>query len=222
MRTLSRKIIPSLSFAVFFFVQNPLIADDKFNQLPPPQKMAVLACILAAIVCVKVGVIALMLLTSVLRPQKLRRDGDTIREHPVRSFLAGLLCLAIFVLAVAVTEHLPDVLATLLGVTVVLVCVYLGVCGMCGVAHDIGERVQSNLNVQGVGSTFMTVLWGTILILLVGFVPILGQLVQVVAVTIGVGAVATAMSLRKREQTGIVVQNPAGALDENDEKTRIA
>ncbi len=178
-------------------VGRPAPRGNGFHQLPLPDQTRVMTFFLLIGSAIGLGVLALLLMYSVVRPQALRDGSMILAQHPVRSLLAGLLTALVLVLAVMLVQNLPEALRGLFALLVILVTVYVCVSGVAVAAHELGDRVLSNINSASVGVTFLAVLWGGLLLLLAGFVPFLGQLVQVVAGAMGLGAAVSLMLRRK-------------------------
>jgi hypothetical protein len=79
-----------------------------------------------------------------------------------------------------------------------LVCGYWLLVGLTILAHNIGERVQTALMSKSLGSDAMAVAYGAVLLLVVGFLPGVGQVIQLVAIMIGLGAVIHALFARPK------------------------
>ena len=95
---------------------------------------------------------------------------------------------------------LPEPLQGLLGLAVVLVFCYFVVSGFSIALNEIGERLQNNLQTRYVGSTFVNVFSGGLLVLLLLLLPFLGWLVQGVIGVTGLGAAVSMLFQRRREQ----------------------
>jgi hypothetical protein len=64
-------------------------------------------------------------------------------------------------------------------------------------AHSIGERVQTALMAKSLGSDAMAVVYGAVPLLAVGFLPGVGQVIQIVAIMIGLGGAISALFARR-------------------------
>ena len=177
----------------------------KGREDPTLEHVAMVALVL---ICSSVGLVALMILYTVLRPQRVMQGGELFRQRPVRCFCAGIIASLIFLVIAGLANVLPGPLRPLVWLALVLVYANWCVSGLCMLAYDLGERLQSNLNVRSLGSSGMGVLYGGGAIVLVGFLPALGQVVQFIAFVSGLG---TAVSRRflKSPPTPAVDDPPA-------------
>ena len=163
-----------------------------FPNLPPGERLSfTLFCVVIA-VCLLIGFLAIIMLYTILWPGAVRRGGGLVRQSPGRALLAGALSLVILFLVCALARHIPNPVRGLLGVALALGCVWAGLVGLCAVAHELGERLQASLGLSGTGAACRAVLYGGLLFGLVGFLPGLGQLIQLV---IGVFALGTGVCL---------------------------
>lgn len=162
----------------------------KTKDEPTLEHIAMAALIM---VCSSIGLVTLMILCTVLRPQRVIQGGELFRQRPVRCLCAGILASVIFLVIAGLANVLPGPLRPLVWLALVLVYAYWAVSGLCMLAYDLGERLQGNLNVRSLGSSGMAVLYGGGAIVLIGFLPALGQVVQFIAFVAGLG---TAVSRR--------------------------
>lgn len=79
-------------------------------------------------------------------------------------------------------------LAGLPALALVLAFGYWQLTGLAMLAHSIGERVQTALMAKSLGSDAMAVMYGAVPLLAIGFLPGVGQVIQLVAVMISLGA----------------------------------
>jgi len=172
-------------------------AAGGFEEMPPVDKLATVGTVAIVALCVKVGVLSLLLLCAILRPQQVRGSAAALRERPVRSFLLGLLAVLLTVVLAMVFGRFPEPLQGVFLLVLLLVVVYVLINGLCAVVHEIGERIQSSLNMASVGSTFAAVLYGGLLLSLVGLLPAIGQVVVAVAGAMGIGAALETMCRRR-------------------------
>ena len=152
-----------------------------------------------------IGLLALVLLFSVLIPKELNKVASYVRNEPLMMFLWGLLgvvliiplalMLAISIIGIALIpiEMLAVFLATLIG--------------FVAVAILIGKRVLKALNSE-TPSIVLSAVLGVVLLWLVGLIPILGPIVKTVAAITGFGAVIIAVARRNKKNKDIVVVEP--------------
>lgn len=190
---LSRKKVPLM--AALMAVAPARAAAEPFEAMPWPQQVSTILLVALGLLLLHVGILALLLLVSVLRPDALRRGSGRLRAHPVTSFFAGILVLVLFILCAKLLEA-P--LLNLLALPVVLGLILLMVSGIATVAFDCGDRILSNTAARSQGSSFMAVLAGGTLLILIGLVPFAGQTVQAVAALTGIGAAAQGWWSRAR------------------------
>jgi hypothetical protein len=144
-----------------------------------------------------VGSLAAALLFCVLRPQSVRRGSETVRTSPGRCWLVGLLttlvCTGGFVLCKAMHRF-----GALPGVALALALAYGMLSGWAMVAHCVGERVQTALMAKSLGSDAMAVIYGAVPLLAVGFLPVVGQFIQLVAGLVGLGAAVSTWLVKSK------------------------
>lgn len=125
-----------------------------------------------------------LLSCGVVRPRRAEAMAATCREHPWRSFLFGLLTVAIFwalYYATPYAKRHEDQLDWIITGTWMLVCVY-GLPGPC-------LRIGSEL-VPGRG-VFAGVLSGALMIAALQFIPVLGALAFLVFLFLAAGCAVT-------------------------------
>lgn len=150
------------------------------------QNLVNLITVLLLGVSIAVGLLAVLFLVGVLRPQAVRRGSETVRTLPGRCLLVGLLSLLVCIAGLAVLKVLGP-LAGLPSLALVLAFGYWLLTGMAMLAHSIGERVQTVLMAKSLGSDAMAVVYGAVPLLAIGFLPGVGQVIQLVAIMIGLG-----------------------------------
>ena len=175
----------------------PLLADDRFNRLPPGDRLSLVLLVVVIGFVIALGLLAIQLLYSVLRAPALRQGSDLLRRRPAYALGLGVLVLLVLGGAVALAQLVPEPGRGLLVLALILVALYLAIPGVTMVNHAIGEQVHANLNSRYVGSSFMAVLTGGVLTLLIGCVPLLGQLIQFVILLIGLGAATVGLAGRR-------------------------
>jgi hypothetical protein len=165
----------------------PVQAAGEFQNLPWGEKLATVGILLTISVCVAVGMLALLLVYGLLRPAVIRGGSDRLRAHPKRSLLVGILGLVLLIAVIALLQAFPEPIKGLGGLVLLAAALYLMVSGAAIIAYDLGDRLLANVGARCSGSSFMAVLWGGLLLLLLGFVPVLGALIQFVALVLGFG-----------------------------------
>jgi hypothetical protein len=151
------------------------------------QKLAGGVLGLGAILCLSIGLLAVVFLFSLMRTPTVRRGSIRMSAAPGRCLLIGLLVLVVGLGGFAVLKPLGPA-GALPGLLLALALVWCMVSGLSMVAHQIGERIQTAWLSRSLGSDPMAVLYGMILLLAVGFLPVIGQLVQLVALLVGLGS----------------------------------
>ncbi len=165
-----------------------------------------LVTVLLAALGISVGLLAVLFLLGVLCPQSVRRGSEIVRNAPGRCLLVGLLAFLICLAGFVVFKALGP-LAGLPSLAWALVFGYWMLSGMAMLAHHIGERVQTALMARSLGSDAMAVVYGAVPLLAVGFLPGVGQLIQLVAVMIGLGGAISNLFRRSNPP-----QNQAGTV----------
>ena len=198
-----------MSLGAFAGSALPLLAADPFRGLPPSQKLSLVLFIAVGVLCLKIGVLAIILLYTVARPEGVRRGAALVNRSPVRCLLAGTLVLLIFIAAAIIASRLPNPVKGLAAVALLLVFVWAVVAGLAAVAHELGERLQTSLGTGAAGTTGRAVLWGSVLVLAAGFLPVLGQLVQFVVGLFSLGAAACLVLARPPKPAVATPPTPA-------------
>jgi hypothetical protein len=144
-----------------------------------------------------IGLLAVMFLFGVLRPQPVRRGSETVRTSPGRCLLVGLLTLLVCIGGFMVFRAMRKP-GAVLSVALALVFAYWILNGLTMLAHSIGERVQTALMAKSLGSDAMAVVYGAVPLLAVGFLPVLGQLIQLVVITIGLGGAMSVLFVKSK------------------------
>lgn len=166
-----------------------------FGAGPTGEKLSGAVLLVLAVACISIGLLAVLFLFGLLRPETVRRGSARVRTSPGRCLLIGVLGLVVCVIAGALLNAIPPAVRALPGLALVLVIAYLTVSGLSMLAHSIGERVQTAVMARSLGSDAMAVLYGGVLLLAIGMLPGLGQLIQLVAIMIGMGsAISTLFS----------------------------
>ncbi|NOY79377.1 MAG: hypothetical protein GXP31_00075 [Kiritimatiellaeota bacterium] len=156
--------------------------------------------LIVGLLFLKLGLVSLLALYAVLRPQTLRASRARLCASPRKTFITGILAFLALALLAGLLRVLPGPLKGFTGGTLLLATAYWTVGGLAAVALEVGERLQANLNGLGVGSDAAAVIAGGALLMLVGFLVGFGQVVEIVALLLGLGAAITGLG-KKRQRT---------------------
>ncbi len=154
------------------------------------------------IVLVLLGSSSLLVLLGALLPGYVERTRSTMRMHPGRSFLLGLVNV-IFFLAVAWLLNVPFAPLQLLGgLSFLLVLPALLVLGLLVAGSLVGEQVWGHFASQP-GRLLISLLIGNAVLLLTLLVPIVGWLLFLAVVLTGIGAAITALFSREKHVVAV-------------------
>lgn len=165
-------------------------AEPVAEGVPAGDQLAQFKCValgVAGFTLAGVGLLALLSLYGVAKARAVRCNGDRLRKHTMRAFLVGVMTALAAVLLAMIVGLLPDPLNGLCGLVLVLSVAYMVVGGLSVVAHELGDSVLSNLNSRHAGSSFASVLTGGALLGLCGFAIGVGQVLQLLALVLGLG-----------------------------------
>lgn len=126
------------------------------------------------------------LILIVLLPKHIRRVSGAILTHAWKSTWWGILGL-ILVVPLAVLLTISVIGIVLIPLEIILVTCG-GFMGLIAVSRLIGEKVYALFKKTGqplLRETF----WGLIILWLIGWIPVIGWMIKVCAMTIGLGAV---------------------------------
>lgn len=181
-----------------FLLLTPQLSAGNFNQLSTPHQLAgvLMGCIIVFLVML--GILAIQLLYSVLRPEVLRRGSESTRKRPVISFIIGILATVVVIGALMLLGLLPESIHGLPILGILLIYVFFGIRGLTIITYEIGDRILSSLNSKFVGSSFMSVLSGAILMEATLLVPFIGWLIFLIMFFTGLGC---SLSLRPKSAT---------------------
>jgi hypothetical protein len=160
--------------------------------------LAGLLTVVVLIAAVGVGIIAVLVLHALRRPEVVRRGAEDLRRHPVWSFVIGLLVVLICLGFVALLQVLPEPFQGVFGLLMLLISGYLLFSGLAMQAHLLGDRILSSLNSRQLGSVFASVTAGGGLLVLLSYAAFVGQLLQVLVLIQGLGAALRVRLFRKR------------------------
>ncbi len=164
-----------------------------------PSKSWDVVVLIVGLLFLKLGLVSLLTLYAILRPQSVREARVRLRTSPRKTFITGLLAFLVLALLVGFLQGLPGPLKGLLGGTLLLATGYWMIGGLAAVALEIGERLQVNLNGLGIGSDAAAVIAGSALLMLAGFLVGLGQVVEIVALLLGLGATIAGLGKKRQD-----------------------
>ncbi len=130
-----------------------------------------------------VALLAASVLIISLWPEQVKTVAETLVRAPLES---GGIGLAAIVLGIPV--GLVLLIFACLGLVVWLGLLIVGLFGLAALAYELGSRVLERAGVKEL-SPIYKVLLGVTLVQLLGLIPCLGSLLQVVVYSLGVGAV---------------------------------
>ncbi|MCX7817418.1 MAG: hypothetical protein N2317_07940 [Syntrophales bacterium] len=126
------------------------------------------------------------LILTILVPRHLKVVAQAIEKDTLRVTLWGLLALILIVpLAALLTVSVVGIVLIPLEIIFVVVASLMGFIAACEIT---GEWLFRSLKKKA-HSMFQTTFWGLLVIWLVGWLPVIGWMVKVLAITIGMGAV---------------------------------
>lgn len=203
--TLAKKIFHILLGWGLFCL--PLLVEAGPKIKPPStQRSLGFFGLILMIFTIKLGFMGLILLYSVLRPQHVIRGSEVLGKRYLRSFFVGLLILIVYVLLLGGTLALPNPFRGISFLIMINIFFLQAVVGFCMVSHFVGERIQANLGSGSIGSSFIAVLWGAAILLLIDLVPLLGWLVSFLVLVLSLG---TAITTRVRNKPELNEPEPA-------------
>ena len=179
-----------------------LFAGNKIKESPGHVLAALLFFTIAGI-CISIGLIAIQLLYSVLRPQIVREGSDYSRQKPLKLFFLGLALSVLFMVIIFILDKLPGEPIKALGALVAIIFyAFIILRGLTMITHNIGDKILSSMNSKYAGSSFVSVLAGAIIFCLVGFVPFVGWFIHglILMVAMGVGFICLKQSTKQIEQ----------------------
>jgi len=132
------------------------------------------------------GFLILALLIVTLIPKPVNLITDAIQGHLIRVGLWGILVLILIVpLAVLLTISVVGIVLVPLEITLVACAALLG---LVAVARLIGMKLLAlfkKSNQRALQETF----WGLLILWIVGWIPVLGWMIKILALVIGIGGV---------------------------------
>ncbi|MCS7285959.1 MAG: polymer-forming cytoskeletal protein [Anaerolineae bacterium] len=130
-----------------------------------------------------IALIAASILIISLWPEQVKVIAETINKAPLESGGIGLGAVVL-----GVPAGLVLLLFACLGLLVWLALLIAGLFGLTALAYRLGEKVFESAGSQGL-SPLLQVILGVALIQLLGLIPCLGFLLQLVIYSLGIGAV---------------------------------
>ncbi len=155
--------------------------------IPPTAQLARVSVLLLLVLGCGVGLVGLFTLYALWRPESIRDGSSILRARPVRCFLEGVLAWAVVICLVSLLDQLPEPAKALPMVAVLLTWIYFGIAGLAMIACDVGDRFLSSTQSRFAGSAAAAALVGGGLMVAIGLFPVIGQLVQLVLLTLGLG-----------------------------------
>lgn len=155
--------------------------------------MLMVGCLL---VLAKLGCLALGLLLSVLKPQKIIRLSSSMNGRLLKSFVIGILVAVAYVLLLGISNLIPKAYQGFLSIPVLLMVFIHFILGFTVISHFLGEKIMANTSSPRAGSTFFAVLYGGAILLLCGFFPILGFIVLSATYITAMGGTAAGLFSR--------------------------
>lgn len=178
----------------------PLEGSAPGNRLP----LLVLALLL--LLAAQLGFAALLQLYNLARPAKVRAGAQILARHPMRCLLAGGLSAAILLLLMVLAANLGQGgnLGPAGKLVTGVVCLgalaagaYWLVAGAGMLCLAIGDKLLANLNSRHLGSSAAAVGAGSVLLLGVAYLPVLGLLLLLPAFLAGAGAAVSLLLARR-------------------------
>lgn len=187
--------LPRVTTIMILALIMPIVAQGAVEGINPsqiiPKRLLGLAILTFLLICLKIGWLALTLLYSVLRPQKVIKGSQSLAQNYSKSLFIGLLLLIFYLLLIKMCRLAPASYRYILLIPVFLALLSHILIGFSMISHALGERIQANINSHTLGSTFFAVLYGALIILLLDFVPLLGHIVTFIIILIGMGVAVT-------------------------------
>ena len=150
-----------------------------------------------------IGLLALVLLLSVLIPTELSTVASNIKNEPIIMFLWGMLGVILIVpLAVMLAISIIGIALIPLEVLAVFLA---SLIGYIAVAIIIGKKLLRALNNNN-PSVVLSAILGVLILWLIGLIPFFGSIVKAIALIIGFGAVIMAVARRNKKTEEIVIE----------------
>ncbi|MCX5749131.1 MAG: hypothetical protein NTZ10_02675 [Candidatus Saganbacteria bacterium] len=131
------------------------------------------------------GVLALGIAAGLLFPRRVGWVSVAVERHPIKSFLWGLLWIILIIpicaLLVVSIMGIPLIIVEIVAYGLALVLGYIAA------SQIIGKKLLSSF--KRYNQPMVTeIIWGIVLLALIGLVPVLGQIVSAIVAIIAVGA----------------------------------
>lgn len=150
-----------------------------------------------------IGLIALVLLITVLIPTELGTVASNIKNEPIIMFLYGLLGVILIIpLAVMLVISIIGIALIPLEVLAVFLATLIG---YIAVAIIIGKKILRALKKDN-PSIILSAILGVLILWLIGLIPIFGGIVKIIAWIVGFGAVIMAVARRNKKTEEIVIE----------------
>lgn len=157
-----------------------------------------------------IGLIALALLFAVLIPNELNTVTNNVKNEPIIMFLYGLLGV---VLIIPMTVMLAISIIGIALIPIEILAIFLGLLiGYIAVAILIGKKILGALKNDN-PSIVLSLLLGIVLLWLIGLIPIFGNIVFMIALIMGFGAVIIAVARRNRKKEIVIEPVSAEAIE---------
>ena len=187
-------IILSLFSAPFVFAGNKLKES-------PGQMLSALLFITLALILISIGLIAIQVIYSVLKPQVVREGSNYSREKPLKLFLLGVALAVLFLVITFILEKLPA--GDIKGIIAIIVLIFYAFVilrGLTMLTHNIGDKILSSINSKYAGSSFMSVLAGASITSLISFVPFVGWFIiaLILLTSLGLGFIGLKLSHQEK------------------------
>lgn len=148
------------------------------------------------ILLIGVGFTAAMLVTQLAVPGLVRRSALLVRRTPGRSLLYGLLVTVIVLLGLAAARATADPVGKLVSTVLILPWLALVVIGLAAASYSLGEGLLTASGSPHEGAGPWAAGSGAALLTLINLLPALGQVVLLLAMLAGVGAVTRQLLTR--------------------------
>ncbi len=150
-----------------------------------------------------IGLIALVLLLSVLIPTELGTVASYIKNEPIMMFLWGILGVILIVpLAVMLAISIVGIVLIPIEILAIFLAMLIG---YIAVAIIIGKKLLRALNTDN-PSVVLSAILGVLILWLVGLIPFFGSLVKALALIMGFGAVIIAVARRNKKTEEIIIE----------------
>ena len=123
---------------------------------------------------------------SVLRPQTVISGSEQLNQSAGRSFMMGVLTYAVLILFLVIIEQMGNKKGILV-LPVLTVYALMLLNGFTALTHSVGEKILSNINSPKLGSSLFAVLFGSVSLLVVALIPIVGWILLAIMSTFALG-----------------------------------